>query len=203
MRPAPFLVFLSLFAAGTAMAAPQAAPAPRHPARPADPAAPRPSEVVSEDQLFARLAKAESREDAKPIEEKLEAMFRASGSPSVDLLMNRAEVAAAADDKAMARKLLESVTTIAPKFAEGWHARAALETASGDDTSALISLQKVVLLNPRQFNALNELAGMLEDYGDKAGALKLYRRALALDPQLEGVEHHLRALTRQVEGQDI
>ena len=126
MRPAPFLVFLSLFAAGTAMAAPQAAPAPRHPARPADPAAPRPSEVVSEDQLFARLAKAESREDAKPIEEKLEAMFRASGSPSVDLLMNRAEVAAAADDKAMARTLLESVTTIAPKFAEGWHARAAL-----------------------------------------------------------------------------
>ncbi len=164
---------------------------------------PAPQSALSQDQLFAQLAKAESPEDAKPIEEKLEAMFRASGSPSVDLLMNRAEVAAAAGDKAMARKLLDSVTAIAPKFAEGWHARAALETAAGDDTSALISLQKVVLLNPRQFNALNELAGMLEDYGDKAGALKLYRRALKLNPQLEGIGRHVRALAREVEGQDI
>jgi tetratricopeptide (TPR) repeat protein len=202
MRPAPFLVFLTLAAgAMPALAEPPATPRPQLPKPSAK--APQPKSVESEEQLFARLAKAESPEDAKPIEDKLEAMFRASGSASVDLLMNRAEVAAAANDKAMARKLLESVTTIAPDFAEGWHARAALETASGDDTSALVSLQKVVLLNPRQFNALNELAGMLEDYGDKAGALKLYRRALKLDPQLEGLDRHTRALAREIEGQDI
>ncbi len=48
-----------------------------------------------------------------------------------------------------------------------------------------------------------ELGGMLEEYGDKAGALKLYRRALALDPQYEGATRKVRALTRSVEGQDI
>jgi tetratricopeptide (TPR) repeat protein len=64
-------------------------------------------------------------------------------------------------------------------------------------------LQKAVLLNPRQFAALSELADMLEDYGDKAGALKLYRRALDLDPQLEGAEHKVRELTQSVEGRDI
>lgn len=203
MRPAPLLTCLGFslvlpFAAGAALAVPPAPPK----AEP-DPAAPKPKAVVSEEQLFAQLAKAQSADDAKPIEEKLEGMFKASGSPSVDLLMNRAEVAGAQGDQKMARKLVESVTTIAPNYAEGWHARAALETASGDDTSALISLQKVVLLNPRQFNALNELAGMLEDYGDKAGALKLYKRAFALDPQMDGLERHLRALSREVEGQDI
>ena len=61
-----------------------------------------------------------------------------------------------------------------------------MEQAAGDDTAALVSLQKVVLLNPRHFAALVELGDMLQDYGDKAGALKLYRRALDLDPQLEG-----------------
>ena len=197
MRAAPLLAALILFAAApAAFAAPvPAAPKPNQ--------TPRPSEALSEEQLFAQLAKAESAEDAKPIEDKLLTMFKASGSASVDLLMNRAEVAAAAKGGKMAAKLLDAVTTIAPKFAEGWHARAALESASGDDAAALTSLQKVVQLNPRQFNALNELAGMLEHYGDKAGALKLYRRALALDPQLEGVERHTRALAREVEGQDI
>ena len=198
MRAAPLLAALTLFAATpAAFAAPKPAP------KPQNQTPPKPSEMLSEEQLFAQLAKAESAEDAKPIESKLQTMFKASGSPSVDLLMNRAEVAAAANDDKMAAKLLDAVTTIAPKFAEGWHARAALETEAGDDAAALASLQKVVLLNPRQFNALSELAGMLEDYGDKAGALKLYRRALALDPQLEGVQRHTRALAREVEGQDI
>jgi hypothetical protein len=31
----------------------------------------------------------------------------------------------------------------------------------------------------------------------------MYRRALALDPQLEGAARHLRALERDVEGQGI
>jgi Tfp pilus assembly protein PilF len=78
-----------------------------------------------------------------------------------------------------------------------------MEQAAGDDTAALVSLQKVVLLNPRQFTALDELADMLEDYGDKAGALKLYRRALELDPQLEGASRKVRELTQSVEGRDI
>ena len=36
----------------------------------------------------------------------------------------------------------------------------------------MVNLQKTIALNPRQFEAYAELAGMLEDYGDKAGALR-------------------------------
>jgi tetratricopeptide (TPR) repeat protein len=78
-----------------------------------------------------------------------------------------------------------------------------MEQADGDDTNALVSLQKTVLLNPRHFEALVELAGMLEEYGDKAAALKLYRRALEIDPQLEVAERKVRELTTHVEGRDI
>ena len=97
--------------------------------------------------------------------------------------MTRADSALADADNDTARKLLDAVTRVAPDYAEGWHARAQLQAAANDDTGAMISLQKAVTLNPRQFTAMTELAGMLEDYGDKAGALKLFRRALALDPQ--------------------
>jgi tetratricopeptide (TPR) repeat protein len=159
--------------------------------------------ISSEDQLFAQLKKAQSAEDAHPIEEKLLAMFRPSGSPSVDLLMTRAQAALAATDNKTAKQLVDAVTAIAPNYAEGWHTRAGMEQAAGDDTAALVSLQKVVLLNPRNFVALSELGDMLEDYGDKAGALKLYRRALELDPQLEGAGRKVRELTQSVEGRDI
>ncbi len=188
MRAAFLLSFLLL--SGAALAAPAKKPAP-------------PLKPPTLDALFAQLKKAESAEDAKPIEQKIEAHFRVSGSPSVDLLMARATAAQAGNDSKTALKLAQAVTQIAPTYAEGWHARAALEQAAEDDTAALVSLQKVVLLNPRNFTALTELGDMLQDYGDKKAALKLYRQALALDPQMEGANRKIRELTRTVEGQDI
>lgn len=159
-----------------------------------------PSEL---DKLFTQLSKAETAEDAKPIEGKINNLFRQSGSATVDLLMTRVDAALGAQDKKTAEKLIASVTSLAPAYAEGWHARAAMQAAASNDSAAMVSLQKVVQLNPRQFDAMLELGSMLEEYGDKAGALKLYRRALALNPQLEGATRRVRALSTSVEGRDI
>ncbi|HJT42729.1 MAG TPA: hypothetical protein VJ750_04425 [Rhizomicrobium sp.] len=191
MRPA--LVLILLLVCGAALAAPDAA-------APAKPSAPKPP---SQEQLFAQLKQAQSAEDAHPIEQKLLALFRVSGSPSVDLLVTRVQTALSAADRKTAKQLIDAVTRIAPGYAEGWHIRAGLEHAADDDTAALVSLQKVILLNPRHFAALNVLGDMLQEYGDKAGALKLYRRALEVDPKLPGVDQKIRELTHSVEGRDI
>jgi Flp pilus assembly protein TadD len=156
-----------------------------------------------EDKLFQQLHVADSPEIAHPIEQKLDALFRASGSPSVDLLMTRAAAALTGADHDTARKLLDAVTRVAPRFAEGWRVRAQMQAASGDDAGAMVSLQKAVSLNPRQFEAMSDLADMLEQYGDKPGALKLYRQALALDPQLVAASRREKALAKEVEGQGI
>ena len=153
--------------------------------------------------LFSQLAQAGSPEDAKPIEERIGAIFLQSGSPSIDLLMSRVAAAEAAGDKETARKLIEAVTDVAPTYAEGWHSRASVQRATGDDSGAIVSLERAILLNPRHFAALFELGGMMEDYGNKAAALKLYRKALEVDPQLDGARRHVDALTRDVEGQGI
>ena len=163
-------------------------------------AGPPPSE---EDKLFAELKKAESPDLAKPIEDKLGQLFRVSGSASVDLLMTRAGTALGQADNATARALVEAVTHVAPHYAEGWRMRAHMQQASGDDAGAMISLQRAVLINPRHFAAMVELGEMLEDYGDKPGALKLYRRVLALDPQMKVAAEREKALTKEVEGQGI
>ncbi len=99
--------------------------------------------------------------------------------------------------------MLETVTALAPDYAEGWHARANLQRRHERRFRRDDLARHVILLNPRQFAAMYELGTMMEDYGNKAGALKLYRRALALDPQLDGAQKHVDALTRDVEGQGI
>jgi len=171
-------------------------------AAPVKPVVP-PTRAQQLDTLFAKLAKAESTDDAKPIEEKIDTLFNQSGSDTVDLLMTRAQAAIQANDTDTARKLYDSVTDLAPDFAEGWHNRAAVQAMKGDDRGAMISLQKTLTLNPREFAAYGELAGMLEDYGDKKGALDAYRRAQALDPHFEDIDRHVRELSRDVEGQGI
>jgi Tfp pilus assembly protein PilF len=156
-----------------------------------------------EDKLFAQLKAADSAETAKPVEEKLTQLFRVSGSPSVDLLMTRAGTALSQADNNTARALVDAVTQVAPHYAEGWRLRAHMQQATGDDSGAMISLQRAVVLNPRQFAAMTELAEMLEDYGDKPSALKLYRRVLVLDPQMRVATERAKALAKEVEGQGI
>jgi tetratricopeptide (TPR) repeat protein len=195
MRLKLALSFLLLSGMTAAAQAPK--PAAKPVAKPAQPQKP-----LTEAQLLEQLKKADSPEAAKPIEEKLAGLYRASGSPSIDLLMTRARAVALSDKKA-ARKLINAVTNIAPRYAEGWRTRAALESEMGEDAAAMVSLQKTVLINPRHFMALVELGDLLQEYGDKAQALKLYRQAAALNPQMEGAEMRIRELTRAVEGQDI
>jgi tetratricopeptide (TPR) repeat protein len=188
MRIAALLV-AGLFLAATASAAPKP---PAH--RPA------PGEL---DSLFVALSQAESEEEAKPIEEKILTGFLRSGSPTADLLMSRAAAALQAGDGTTARKLVASVTGIAPDYAEGWHQRAEMQAEAGDDQGAMFCLQKTVVLNPRHFEALAELAGLVEEYGDKPAALRLYRKALALDPHFDDIARKVRALEHAVEGQSL
>ena len=155
------------------------------------------------DRWFQDLAKAESADDARPIEDKIETAFRQSGSASVDLLMTRAKEAVSAADTKTATAIVGSVTKLAPNYAEGWRLRATLEAAGGNDGAAMLSLQRVVTINPRHFSAMAELAGMLEDYGDKKAALTLYRKVLTLYPRHEAASTRARALEREVEGQGI
>jgi len=155
------------------------------------------------DSLFGQLAKATSADEAQPIEDQILTLFLQSGSASVDLLMMRTAGALASGDNDTARKLLDAVTQIAPGYAEGWHQRGKLQAAAGDDEGAIVSLQKAVSLNPRQFAAMTELGGILVEYGDKRDALGLLRKASALDRHFGDVDREIRQLSRDVEGEKI
>jgi len=162
-------------------------------------AAPAPSIDV----LLNALAHADSPVAARAIEDQIDQLWSQSGSPSADLLLQRAEDASDKDDYDTASQILVKLTEAQPGFAEAWHLRAGISAAKQDFHDAMLSLQRTLVLQPRHFGALAELGGILEEFGDKEHALAAYRKAIALDPYLEDVPDRIRALSRDLEGQGI
>jgi tetratricopeptide (TPR) repeat protein len=152
---------------------------------------------------LAKLAKAADQRAARPIERELKARWAHSGSPSADLLMKRTDQAMEAHDFDTARQIAQKLTDIAPEFAEAWHRRATLAAQKDDYEDAITSLRRTLSLQPKNFVALAELGGILEEYNDKPHALDAYRQAKAIDPFIDGITDRIRELTKTVEGQGI
>ena len=188
--------------AGQAPAAPQV-PAqqavPSAPSMPDDPAA----RAAALDALFAQLAKARSLEESRPVEAAIFRLWMQSGSPSIDLLMQRGLDAFSEKDLDRAFFYFDEVVKLAPDFAEGWDKRAAVYYLKDNYSGALKDIERVLQLEPRHFGALAGLAVILRDLGDKKGALDAFRRALKINPWLDGAAQAEGVLEIEVEGRGI
>ena len=155
------------------------------------------------DRLFQQLSKATTPPEAQGIEREIQTLWLRSGSDTVDLLMARAQQSLEAQDAVTAKKLLDAVTEMKPDYAEVWYQRAALLIAMDSPQEAAPNLQKAIELEPRHFEALAAAGKIAEDSGDKRTALATYRRAVALNPQLEAIKRKISALAAEVEGKAI
>jgi Flp pilus assembly protein TadD len=70
-------------------------------------------------------------------------------------------------------------------------------------TEALRDLNETLQLEPRHFGALGGLALLLNELGDKEGALSAYRKVLKVYPHLPGAQEAVEQLSEEVEGQGI
>ncbi|WOF75027.1 hypothetical protein QMT40_002689 [Parvibaculaceae bacterium PLY_AMNH_Bact1] len=165
--------------------------------------APPSAASVQLDRLFSQLAQSKTPEDAKVIEDLIWDVWNRSGSISVDLLMDRALEALAAGDYDNSLTFLDEVVDLAPGYSEGWNKRATVHFLRDDYASALGDLETTLALEPRHFGAIAGLALVLEDLGDKEGALDAYRRVLAVYPYLEGAGEAESRLTVEIEGRGI
>lgn len=154
----------------------------------------------SMDDLFRRLKNARSAGVANRVAGEIQARWLASGSDTVDLLMQRAMAAVAAKDVGLALDLLDSIVALKPDYAEAWNQRAVLHFGQRDFDAAIEDVDVVLRLEPRHFGALVGLATMLGEYGYKARALDVYRRALAIHPFLKDLPKKIDELSVEVEG---
>src|SRR6202521_5781411 len=76
--------------------------------------------------LFEALKAAPDDESAKSVENRIWALWLASGSDTADLLMSRVKTATEAKDLDLAIELLDKIVAIKPDYVEGWNRRATL-----------------------------------------------------------------------------
>ncbi|MBB5752579.1 tetratricopeptide repeat protein [Prosthecomicrobium pneumaticum] len=156
----------------------------------------------SVDALFATLAA--GGDAAEGAEREIQRRWAASGSDTVDLLMQWAQEAVARQDIGTALSYLDSVVLLRPDYIEGWNTRAALHVMRDEYGKAISDLERVIRLEPRHFVALTGLGMMLQQLGRDKDGLAMLERALSLDPRLgESLGKTVEQLRRQVDGVPI
>jgi len=154
------------------------------------------------DELFARLQKAD-RAEAERIERLIVIEWSKSGSPAMDLLLQRGREALDNGDTAVAIEHLTALTDHAPDFAEGWNALATAYYQEGEFGPSVEDIAKTLTLNPRHFGALAGLGMIFEEIGEPEKAVEAYKAALAIHPQMQGVLEAVKRIEAETAGQDL
>lgn len=154
------------------------------------------------DGLFDRL-KTAGEAEASRIETEIWIEWSKSGSPAMDLLLQRGKDAMNLGDTAQAIEHFTALIDQTPDFAEAWNARATAYYMAGEFGPSVADIAKVLTLNPRHFGALSGLAMILEETGKPERALEVYKAALALHPHLQGASEAIERLETEAEGQEL
>ena len=122
-----------------------------------------------------------------------------SGNPQVDELYQKGIHQMEGGDLQLAIATFTRVIELKPDFAEGWNKRATLYFMVGDMRKSLADCYEVMKRNPYHFGALSGYALIYTrlEYYDRA--LEYSRRALAVNPNLDGVKQNIDVLEHIIE----
>ena len=155
------------------------------------------------DFLFGALKAAPDAESAKQVENRIWALWIASGSDTANLLMTRAKTAIDANDLDLAIELLDAIVKIKPDYVEAWNRRATIHYMRKEFGQSMEDIRQVLLREPRHFGAMSGLGMILQEFGDEKRALDVFRRALEINPYLPKIDELVKSLAEKVEGRAI
>jgi tetratricopeptide (TPR) repeat protein len=149
--------------------------------------------------LYARL-----RDESPTVrgfaEQALWLIWSRSGDTAIDQLLERGV------DEMQSGRSREAIATFSevirrrPAFAEGWNKRATALYLAGEFQRSLADCDEVLKRNPRHFGALSG-AGLIHlALEQHRQALQWFRRALEVNPNMEGIEAEAQRLEALLRG---
>lgn len=154
------------------------------------------------DALFVQLEQAPDAPAAAPIEAAIRERWADSGSPTVNILLERAAAAENDGDAELAGRFLDQASDLAPDYAEPWKRRANLAYSAEDYPGAIAAIQETLKREPRHFEAMTALGLVYEELNQQRAALEAFRAALAVHPYYEPALQGVRRLEPRVDGRD-
>jgi tetratricopeptide (TPR) repeat protein len=176
-------------------------PAPE--AKSAPDAKPAPTHQQKLDDLFVRLAASTDAAETNGLIAAIDRLNLESGSDTGDFLMARAVAALGSQNLQVSRDLLDKLIILQPDWAEAWNKRATVRYLMDDEQGSMADIARVLILEPRHFGALSGMGMILERGGFSDEALRAYRRALEIAPQLASLRAAVDRLTAAVKGQSL
>ena len=213
MRPLDSVVMV-LLAAVLTMAAPAAFPAPPK-SRAEALAALKNADTATRAEAVVWIANRGSMADAPLLHERLRdesafvrgfaeqglwLLWTRSGDAQIDGLMAQATEEMQAARYGEAIKLLNQVVEKKPAFAEGWNRRATVYYLAGELQRSIADCDEVLKRNPGHFGALSGLGQIYLQLDDEESALKWFRRALEVNPNMLSVEMNIKMLEERLKG---
>jgi tetratricopeptide (TPR) repeat protein len=118
-------------------------------------------------------------------------LWMRSGDPRIDRALAEGTVLMQAGRLEEAIAIFSEIIRRKPAFAEGWNKRATAWFLAGDYRRSLADCAEVMKRNPQHFGALSgygQIYFRLEQYSK---AIAYWRRALQVNPNLDGVEDNI------------
>lgn len=114
-----------------------------------------------------------------------------SGDQATDRLFERGLAQMQSRELPDAVKTFSQVIGMKPDFAEGWNKRATVYFLLGEDDLSLKDCAEVLKRNPQHFGVLSGYGQIYVRKGDLERALDYFRRALNVNPNMEGVRNSI------------
>jgi tetratricopeptide (TPR) repeat protein len=128
------------------------------------------------------------------------AVWSRSGDPEVDALFAQGVAEMQSGESSAAIATFTRIIELKPGFAEGWNKRATVYFLVGDYQHSLADCDEVIRRNPNHFGALAGYGQIYLHLNDLDKALAYFRRALAVNPNLDGVRKLVHALEERTRG---
>jgi tetratricopeptide (TPR) repeat protein len=125
-------------------------------------------------------------------------LWTRSGDTAIDGMMAQATEAMQSARYSDAIALLTDVIKRKPEFAEGWNRRATVYYLAGDLQKSIADCNEVLKRNPGHFGALSGMGQIYMQLDDEESALKWFRRALEVNPNMLSVEMTIKMLEERL-----
>ena len=155
------------------------------------------------DQLFRQLLDAPDEAAARPIEQRIWALWISHNDSAVNSLMETGLGQMSRRDYGSALETFEVMVGLAPEFAEGWNKRATVHWLLGNYQDSLDDIDKTLALEPRHFGALSGRGLVYINLEEWELALQAFDDALDVYPQMVGPRVNADAIRLMLEGRPI
>lgn len=164
-------------------------------------AASRLGEIGTMDDVEPLLAALRDEDEAVRAlaEASVESIWSRSGDRGVDLLYRQGVRQMAMGAYPDAVLTFTRIVRRKPDFAEAWNKRATVYYTLGDFDRALADCAETLKRNPRHYGALAGYGLIYMHKGEPERALDYFGQALEINPNLDDVREHSRALRRMID----